>query len=868
MRRAYTSLGKGCRLWGALALLTAPVLAAEGGAAGSDPTALEPITVGTPAQLEVYPVAAKLDGALAYAQLVVTGRYADGGMQDLTRVAGLVSSNEQVARVENGRVIPVANGQAEIVAQVAGLEVKVPVEVVKQDVPERVSFNYGALVALSKQGCNSGACHGSPSGKGGFRLSLRAYDAALDTLTLIREAYNRRTNIIEPEASLILRKPLMEVAHGGGRRMKRTDPAFAILRDWITQGCQADPADAPHCVKVEIYPRQRVFRRPAHTQQLVVQAHFSDGSVRDITQLASYSSSDEAVASVDTGGFVVGLDRGEAAILVRYLDQIETSSLTFLRDVEGFKWNDPPENNFVDKYVFEKLKQLQILPSELCTDEEFVRRVHLDVLGELPSISESQAFLADQEPNKRARLIDALLARPEHADFWALKWSDLLRLRSSKVSAAGVPKFHRWVVKALRDNMPYDRFARELLLAGGSTFANPPANFFRTAADTNDCTETTSQLFLGIRIQCAKCHNHPFERWTQDNYYGIGAFFNRVVRKPSPNTDELVVYVARAGEVTQPRTGKQMKPWLPLTGDADLPGEDDRRVKFVEWLTSANNPFFAKVEVNRIWGHLLGRGIVEPVDDFRDSNPPASAALLEALARDFVEHGFDRRHTMRMILNSRSYQLSSRKNEFNQNDSKYFSHAKTRLLSAEQLLDAICKVTGVPEKYAGLPAGTKAVQLPSPDVDNYFLKVFGQPARETACQCERSSESNLSQALQMINGPLVHSKTRDENNRPRVLQKEGKSDDEIVTQLYLAALCRPPLAGELEAASNHIKNSEISPAARMLLWWTPSINGSFLPRPALGDYGPIQIGGLEGRVRGLEDVCWALLNANEFLFQH
>jgi hypothetical protein len=584
-------------------------------------------------------------------------------------------------------------------------------------------------------------------------------------------------------------------------------------------------------VKVDVYPRQRILHRPAHTQQLHVLAHFSDGTVRDITRLASYSSSDDAVATVDAGGLVVGQDRGEAAILVRYLEKIETAYTMFLKDVPGFQWPNPPENNYVDKFAFDKLRQLQIAPSDLCTDEEFVRRVYLDTIGVLPTAAESQAFLADTAADKRAKLIDVLVERPEFADFWALKWADLLRLRVNKVTASGVPKFHHLLVNAWRTNMPYDRFARELLTASGSTFDNPPANYFRTATETNDCTETTSQLFLGIRIQCAKCHNHPFERWTQDNYYGIGAFFNRVQRKPSARPEDLVVFVARGGEVTQPRTGKQMKPWLPLTGDADLPGETDRRQALVDWLVRADNPFFAKVEVNRIWGHLLGRGIVEPVDDFRDSNPPSSATLLSALADDFVAHGFDRKYIIRTVLNSRVYQLSSRKNEFNKDDVKYFSHAKTRLLTAEQLLDAICQVTSVPEKYAGLPAGTRAAQLPSPDVDNYFLKVFGQPARETACQCERSSESNLSQALQMINGPLVHTKVRDENNRFRQLLKSGQTNEQVITQLYWAAFARQPNEAEMAASINHIAAS--------------------------GD-----------QLRGLEDVCWALLNANEFLFQH
>jgi hypothetical protein len=815
----------------ALAIGAEPqILAAEGSAVNAEP-ALEPIVVGTPEKIELYPTAVKLGSTRARMHVVVTGYYPGGAVQDLTRAAEFASTNEGIVKIAGGIAAPVANGQAEIVCRVAGQELKLPVEVAGQETAERISFNYGTLAALSKQGCNSGACHGSPSGKGGFRMSLRAYDPAVDMVTLVRESFNRRTNTFEPENSLLLKKPLMEIAHGGGRRIRKGDPSYAILRDWIAQRCQVDPPDAPTCVKVEVYPRQRILNRPAHTQQLHVLGHFSDGTVRDITELAAFSSSDEAVATVDANGLVVGHDRGEAAILVRYLEKIETAYIMFLKEVPGFAWNNPPEQNYVDKFVFEKLRQLQILPSELCADEEFVRRVYLDVIGELPTVVESEAFLANPDPQKRAALVNGLLERPEYADFWALKWSDLLRLRNNKVTPAGVHKFYRWVVNALRTNMPYDRFARELLTSAGSTFDHPAANYFRTATDTNDCTETTSQLFLGIRIQCAKCHNHPFERWTQDNYYGIGAFFNRVQRKTSARPEEQVIFVARAGEVTQPRTGKQMKPWLPLTGDADLPGEDDRRQTFVDWLVKPDNPFFAKVEVNRLWGHLLGRGIVEPVDDFRDSNPPSSAALLDALAQDFAAHGFDRKHILRTILNSRTYQLSSRMNEFNKSDVKYFSHARTRLLSAEQLLDAICQVTSVPEKYAGLPAGTRAIQLPSPDVDNYFLKVFGQPARETACQCERSNESNLSQALQMINGPLVHSKVRDENNRLKLMLKAQKTTQDVIAELYLAAFCRKPSDAEMATAANHVAAS--------------------------GD-----------QIKGLEDVCWALLNANEFLFQH
>lgn len=820
------------RSMGILSALAAGLWLTPATSFAADATAeLEPIVIGTPERIEVYPTSFKLESPRRRMHIAVSGYYADGSVQDLTRVAEIVSADSNVVVVENGVVRPVANGATNVLVRVAGQETTIPAEVAKQEAPDPVSFQYETLVALTKQGCNSGACHGSPSGKGGFRLSLRAYDPVLDTETLIREVFNRRTNAVEPDASLLLRKPLMEVPHGGGRRLQTGDPSHVALRQWIAEGLKPDPADAAKCTGIEIYPPQRVLKHPAHTQQIVVLAHFSDGSVRDVTDLADFSSSDEAVATVNPKGFVTGIDRGESAILVRYLEHMQTSYLMFLKEVENFAWNSPAENNYVDKLVFDKLKQMEILPSETCSDDEFLRRVSLDVLGVLPSPGETAAFLADTDPDKRNKLIEAYLSRPEHAEYWALKWGDLLRLNSKKVTSEGVQKFHRWIVAAVRDNKPYDGFVRELLTASGSTFDNPAANYYRAAADTNDCTETTAQLFLGIRIQCAKCHNHPFERWTQDNYYGIGAFFNRVQRKPASDANELVVWMARGGEVTQPRTGQQMKPWLPLTGEAPVEGEEDRRQALVEWLVGPQNPFFARAEVNRIWGYLLGRGIVEPVDDFRASNPPSNGALLDALAEDFVAHQYDRRHILRTILQSRTYQLSARTNGFNQNDTKYFSHAKTRLLSAEQLLDAICKVTSVPEKFAGLPAGTRATQLPSPDIDHNFLKVFGQPAREMACQCERSSDSNLSQALQMINGPLVHGKLIDANNRIRALATAGKNDDEIIGELYLSALCRTPSQAESEAAKRHISAQP-------------------------------------DRLLALEDVCWAILNSKEFLFQH
>jgi hypothetical protein len=794
---------------------------------------LEPIQVGSPQRIEVAPASFKLDGLRRKVQLVVTGVYADGTVQDLTRAAQYVSSNPAVASVENAVVRPHQDGSAEITISAGGQTAKATIEVAGQASPQPISFEYEMLAALSKQGCNMGPCHGSPSGKGGFRLSLRAFDPPLDKLTLIREDLGRRTNVLAPDESLLLVKPLMKVPHGGGLKLRKTDPAYALMRQWIAEGCKPDPDGALRCVKLEVLPPTgRVLKRPAHTQQLCVLAHFSDGTIRDVTDMACYSTSDSEVADVTSSGLVVGHNRGEAAIIVRYMEFIESCFLTFVKDIDGYQWPSPPANNYIDELVYAKLQQLKFLPSGLCSDEEFLRRVHLDVIGILPTVEETQHFLADADPAKRSKLIDALLQRPEYARFWALKWGDLLKMTSSQVGGEGVFKYHRWLQHSFERNVPYDQFVRELLSAQGSTLHSAPANFYRTSVDTNDCVETVAQVFLGARMQCAKCHNHPFERWTQDNYYGMAAFFHRVQRKKSVRPDEFLIYTTKSGEVTQPRTGKQMKPWLPLKGDVEPPPDADRREIFLAWLTSKDNPFFAKVEANRIWSHLFGRGIVEPNDDFRESNPPSNAALLEALARDFADHGFDRKHLLRTILNSRTYQADFRPNDFNKDDAKYFSHYQPRLLTAEQLLDAICAVTDLPEAFPNLPAGMKATQLPAPDlVKHEFLKIFGQPERQTVCQCERTTDSNLGMAIQFFNGPLIYGKLRDQNNRFRKLLAAGKPHPEIIEQLYLAAVCRKPSEKELAASMAHLA-SKSDP------------------------------------IVALEDICWAILNTNEFLFQH
>ena len=699
-----------------------------------------------------------------------------------------------------------------------------------------VSLRNDVLPVLSRLGCSSGACHGSPRGKGGFRLSLRAFDPSIDEQTLRVEFFARRVNPLDPDTSLLLRKPLMEVSHAGGKRMSSGSSEHNVLKRWIAEGARIDSADTPSCESLQLESTGSDQLSPENTElQLRVFGRFSDGTKRDVTQLAVFTSSDEAITTVSSSGLVARTDgsRGQTAVTARYLEHMVTRFVVSVADLPEFQWSPPTEANYIDTLVHKRLKQLQYLPSPRSSDSVFLRRVFLDVTGLLPPLAVTKAFLADSSSDKRNRLIEELLASPEHAKFMALKWGDLLRIRASGVSTPGVFKYHRWLVRAFEQNIPYDKFARELLTSSGSTFENPPANYFRTAADTNDSTESTAQIFLGARLECAKCHNHPHERWTQDNYYGLGAFFSRLQRDPTERKDELFVSVAMKGDVTQPRTGQTMKPWLPGHGDIEVAENVDRRTIFANWLTAPDNAYFADVEVNRIWSQLMGQGIVEPIDDFRDSNPPANAALLDALAKDFVDHSFDRKHIFRTILNSETYQRSSEAVPSNKGDDIYSSKYQRRLLSAEQLLDAICDVTGVPETFSNLPAGTRATQLPSPDFSQKFLKVFGKPARESVCDCERSDDMNLSQALSLSNGNYVQGKISNGANRVRRLLKAGHSPEDVINSIYVAAYCRLPTAAE---------------------------TGTFRAYATDSDNRTID--------EACEDLLWSVINSNEFLFQH
>ena len=703
-----------------------------------------------------------------------------------------------------------------------------------------VSFNHEVLPVLSKQGCSQGSCHGAPHGKGHFRLSLRAFDPSLDSHTIFREELGRRINPIEPEKSLLLLKPTMAIAHEGGQRLKVDSFEYNVIREWIREGCPT-PEEEAKCVKLEIQPGgSKLLKWPEFNLQLTARATFSDGSSRDVTRLAVFTSSDENVAVVNPSGKVTGNHRGQVAILVRYLEQVQSIHITFSRKPEGFVWKAPSPVNYIDEKVLEKLRLLHYAPSPLISDSTFVRRIHLDLTGLLPKTAVAQAFLADDAKDKRSQLIDRLLDSPDYAKYWARKWGDLLRLSRKQIGEGAVYKFADWLEQSIAVNQPYDEFARDLLTAKGSSLLNPEANFIRTTINAEDAMESTSQLFLGSRIQCAKCHNHPFERWTQNNYYGLTAFFAHTKTKKLGKSEETFVWNAKEGEVKHPVTGKHLPPWVPDTGTFELPPEKDRRQVFAEWLTKPGNPFFAKVEVNRIWASLMGIGIVEPFDDFRDTNPPSNEPLLEALAKDFVESGFNRRDLIRKIVNSNAYQTSGESNEFNRDDTRFFSFRQPRRLEAEQLVDALGQVTGKPMNFLGVPVTVKAVHLPAPDLaqknrsmigDIEFLKVFGQPERQTVCSCERAGDPGLGQALQLFNGKLFNSMLTAGDSLFRKSLSAKKPLSEIVENLHLSALSRFPNEKEKAIALAYLEKAT--------------------------DKG-----------KALEDLCWAILNRNEFLFNH
>jgi hypothetical protein len=714
---------------------------------------------------------------------------------------------------------------------------------------DRISFRNEVMAVLSRAGCNMGACHGNLNGKGGFKLSLRGQDPDADLSTLTRDLLGRRIDRLRPADSLLLAKATTTLPHEGGQRFARDSREYRLLLRWIGAGAQPDPPGAAVPIALQVTPASAVLHDPVDRAALRVQATFSDGSKRDVTRLACFEPSNLLV-KVDGAGLAVRAGFGESAVLVRYLDRQAVARLAFVPARPGFVWKPVPENNYIDHHVFAKLRTLREQPSELCSDSEFLRRAFLDAIGVLPTAAETKRFLADHGSDRRNRLIDSLLQRGEFADFWALKWSDLLRNEEKALDSRGVRAFHGWIRRSIIDSKPLNELARELVAGRGSTYQHPAANFYRALREPYVRAEATAQVFLGVRLQCAKCHNHPFDRWTQTDYHSLAAFFVRVRYRILENNrrdrldthefdGEQIVYMDRTGELTHPVTGDVLRPRFP--GEArDLAPDADRLGALADWIARPDNPYFARAQVNRIWQHLLGRGIVDPGDDFRDSNPPANPELLEALASDFAAHHFDLRHAVRTIMRSRTYQLSARPTATNGDDEANFARAIVRPLQAEQLLDAVAQVTGVLPRFPGMPPGTRAGQLPGvgkqtrrgpgPADSERFLTVFGKPVRSLSCECERSEDTTLAQALQLITGPVLNRTLSEPDNRIGKALAKGQSPAEIIEELFLAALCRRPSAAERRGIVARVERAADRRAA-------------------------------------LEDVLWGLINAKEFLLR-
>jgi hypothetical protein len=782
--------------------------------------------------ISVQPASLTLEDARDARTVIVTGKTAAGYSVDLSPVAKLKPQTGLVRVEQDGYIVPVKPGRTALLVMAAGQRTLVPITV-KSIASPPVSFVREVMPVLSKAGCNAGTCHGSAKGKNGFKLSLRGYDPDYDHHALVDDISGRRFNRTDPAQSLMLLKPTAAVPHKGGQAILPGSRYYNLLKQWIAEGVRSDSDRVKRVARLEVLPAVPNVTLPGMIQKTLVIAYYPDGTTRDVTREAVLTSSMPETATVAADGDITAVRRGEAAFLVRYEGTYAAANITVLGARHGYKWASAPELNYIDHLVDKKLQKIKALPSGLCDDSTFLRRVSIDLTGLPPTPEQARAFIADRTPTqvKRTKLVDALLHSPEFDERWTNKWADLLDCNSKYLGERGVYKFRNWIHLAVAANMPYDKFVRAMLTADGDCYTDAPANYLRVVRDTSTATENVTQLFLGVRFSCAKCHDHPFERWTQNQYYQLGAFFAQVGYKPGSQPGSEEIYNKDSGEVMHPKTNLAVLPAVPV-GRVLTAHYSDRRAAFADWLTSKDNPFFSRAMVNRLWSYFLGKGIIDPVDDIRASNPPSNPELLEALNRDFVESGFDLKHMMRQIVLSRTYQASIDANVWNQDDKTNFSHALPRRLEAEQLYDAIHLATGVNAKFAGLPAGTEAKQIAdaaAPGGGDGFLDLFGKPARETPCECERSSTVSLGQALNLINGPTISDAIAAPNGRVAQLVKADSSDRKLVEDIFLAAISRMPTQREMTNALNHFKQAA-------------------------------------NRGEGAQDLMWALINSPAFLF--
>ncbi len=777
-----------------------------------------------------------LEGRNARKQLIVTGVYSSGQRHDLTHQVAFTSNQPKVLTIaKGGLVTPLTDGEATV--SVKGPEGKsASIQLRTQRCNEELAVNFVDEVVpiFTRLGCNSGGCHGKSGGQNGFRLSLLGFYPQDDYDYLVHENRGRRIFPADPDFSLLLLKPANMLPHGGGKRMAPGTYEWELVASWIRQGMPYGSEEDAKIVRIEAVPAMREMNFLS-SQQISVIGHYSDGTSRDITRLASYEANQPEMAMAGKDGKVEVFETpGEAAVMIRFQGQVSVFRAVIPQGVPLQK--TPPEKTFIDKLVIQRLRQLGIPPSDLCDDATFIRRVTIDLTGRLPKLAEVEAFLSNKNPNKRDALVDRLVSGPGYADYFANKWSAVLRnKRRNGNDIRYTYRFHAWIRSALEKNMPYDQMVRSVLTATGDAESHPPVAWYREVRTSSQQMEDTAQLFLGMRLGCARCHHHPFERWSQKDYYSFEAFFTQVGMKPSHfnpqrNIPDMVYLKGNVPSSTNPRTREKVKPAGLGSEPLDIPAWEDARHSLVDWMAAPDNPFFAKALVNRYWKHFFGRGIVDPEDDLRVTNPPSNPELLDALAKHFVDHRFDMKDLVRTICKSSAYQLSSNPTEFNATDRQNFSSFYPRRLTAEVLYDSINQVLGTPATFGGVPQGTTAVQLPDNGFTNYFLQVFGKPEAESACECERSPEANLAQSLHLLNSSDIQNRLRNGAGLvAKLARDQERSDEDKTMEIYLRAFSRRPTAEESQLVCSHVQSATNKQEA-----W--------------------------------EDVLWAVINAKEFQF--
>ena len=794
-------------------------------------------------RLAVLPAEVVLDGPVATQRLVVMGTLADGSRVDVTDRAQLTVSAPKIAALEGAELLARGNGKAVVRASLVGVTTNAPVTVSSAERPVSYSFRNDVVPVLARLGCSAGTCHGANSGKGGFKLSLRGYAPELDFLWITRQLGGRRISRENPEASLLLRKPLMEVPHAGGMQVRKGSREYFTLLGWLRQGAPGVDEKDPKLVSLAVVPGDRTYRS-GETQHLLIQAKLSDGSVRDVTSRARFGTNDAGVAAVTADGEITAGGSGATAVQAKYQDQLAVVRVTVPYPQKADPAAFADRRNYIDAAVYGKLKELNLEPSGPCSDEEFLRRVYVDALGTLPTADEARAFLDSKAPDKRDRLIDEVLQRPEYGSIWALKLCDLSMVRKEHMQRKYTVALHEWLTEQFQQNRPWDQLVGELVGATGPKAENPAVLWWASRQQSRPNNrgwvrhyeltgEVVAQVFLGQRIQCTKCHNHPTERYTQDDYYHFASIFAQVNGDRTAGDDPVPVSFLPndKGEVRQPRTGELMAPQPLDRSELKVPEGEDRRKAFVAWLTGAGKEMFARNAANRIWARLFGSGIVDPVDDMRATNPPRNEELLAALAKDLIEHRYDLKYLMKTVMQSRTYQTTSVPTKGNRIDTQFFSHYPVRRLQGEELLDAIAQVTAVPDRFASYPIGTRAIELSDVELPSLALDTFGRPTRVTPCECDRGMAPSMSQALELFNGETLQGKLKNGEGVVAALVKSAKGDDEIIEELFLRTLARRPTAKE---------------------------------RADLGK----ALAGAEKRDEAFQDVLWALINTKEFMFNH